>query len=106
MKNLKRILSPSQKMALERDSLSEEEYSQLSELFKRFKETTDKDLKDKVIDDIQMYIDRFPLDSKVVFYFNNWSKTSIQSDSYMCLIFNLQRLSESLYGEKYFLRLL
>lgn len=106
MKNLKRILSPSQKMALERDSLTEEEYSQLSELFKRFKETGNKHLRDELIDDIQMYIDRFPLDSKVVFNFYNWSKTTIHSDPYMGLIFNLQRLSESVYGKKYFFRLL
>lgn len=102
MKNLKRILSPSQKMALERDSLTEEEYSKLSELFKRFKENRDKHL----IDDIRTYIDRFPLDSKVVIHFNLWCKTTIHSDPYMSLIENLRILIEPLYGKKYFFRLL
>ena len=98
--------SPSSKMASEAKSLTADEYLQLEELLKQFKESRDRDSKAMFILDINQYIERFPAESKVLFYYENWSKETTQSDSYMSLILNLRLLSEDAYKESFFKNLL
>ena len=96
--------SPFQKMEDEAKILTAVEYFKLSELLRQFADDVSQS---NLIDEIaELYIERFPHDSKVVFYFDNWSKTTTQSDSYMSLIENLRRLSESVYEDKHFLKML
>lgn len=106
MKHIKYTLSASQKRELEAKSLTSDEYFNLSELFKKFKESSDSYEKSNLIDEIHLYIDRFSIESIVTTYFNNWSKTTTLSDSYMSLTNNLDRLCQLVYQDKYFLRLL
>lgn len=102
---IKHIPSPYSKMVSEAKSLTEDEYLQLRELLKRFKESQDRESKDMIIGDINQYIERFPADSKVLFYYKNWSKTTTVSDPYMSLISNLGYLTENVYGENFFKKL-
>lgn len=102
MSYTKHIKSPFQKTEEEAKSLTQDEYLQLEVLFKRFKESKDKDSKVQIIFEINPFIWKFSAESKVVFYYENWAKQTIQSDSYMSLILNLQRLSELVYEGSYF----
>lgn len=106
MKDSIHIKSPFQEMASEGKSLTADEYLQLGELLKQFKESDDSYRKLYIIDEIRSYVDRFPIDSKVVFYFNNWSKTTTLSDPYMSLVQILRRLSQEVYQENFFEKLL
>jgi len=106
MSCIKHIKGPFQKTAEEAKSLTQDEYLQLEELFKRFKESRDGEVKAMLILDINQYVERFPVESKVVFYYENWAKKAIESDSYMSLILNLHRLSDTAYGQSFFKTLL
>lgn len=103
---IKHTPSPYSKMVSEAKSLTEDEYLQLGGLFKRFKVSQDRDSKAMIICDINQYIERFPDDSKVLFHYKNWSKTTTVSDSYMSLISNLGYLTENVYGKNSFKNLL
>lgn len=94
--------SPYSKMVLEAKSLTEDEYLQLGELFQQFKVSQDGDSKAMIIGAIDPYIERFQDDSKVLFHYKNWSKTTTRSDPYMSLISNLGYLTEDVYGKNPF----
>jgi hypothetical protein len=89
-------------MVSEAKSLTEDEYLHLGELFNQFKKSQDGDSKAMIIGDLDPYIERFPDDSMVLFYYKNWSKTTTVSDSYMSLISNLGYLTENVYGKNSF----
>ncbi len=104
MKNPIHEKGPFQKTEEEAKILTEDEYFKLSELLRQFAGDVSQS---NLIDEIEeLYIERFSLDSKVAFYFNNWSKTTTQSDSYMNLILYLRRLSELVSEDKHFLKML
>ena len=90
--------------------LSVDEYHSLSELFEKLKysfSSKEVYLQDDLLHEIESnYIDRFYLDSKIVIHFNNWNKTSINSDSYMSLISTLRRMTKSVSDEDFFLNVM
>jgi len=100
MRYKKHTQGPYQKTEEEAKILSEDEYFKLSELLRQFTGNMSRlNLLDKIE---ELYIERFPLDSKVTIYFENWSKVSLQSDSYMSLIFTLDKMCQLAYQKKYF----
>ncbi|QSZ41214.1 hypothetical protein GJV85_03495 [Sulfurimonas aquatica] len=102
----KYIKSPSMQMASEAKSLTIDEYLQLEELLKQFKESHDRDTRVTIISEMKFYVERFSLESKVSIYYNNWLKDTIHSDSYMNLILTLRRLSKEAYEKEIFKNLL
>lgn len=103
---IKHTPSAYSKMLSEANSLTEDEYLRLGELFKQFKESQDRDSKAMIICDIDQYIEKFPADSTILFYYKNWAKITTKSDSYMVLVASLSALAEHVYEGNLFMKLL
>ena len=92
--------SPSIEMAKVVKSLTFDEYIKLDELLRKNKSiiessNPDNNLSFDIQEEIELFISKFPQNSRIVLHFNNWKKDSIQSDAYMSFIAELQRLSKS-----------